>query len=192
MEEVEFAEPLLVGEGFSGWVELDDVEGADHPVVGDERGVELGGESWFCFWEVFFVEDGASASGGMWVVPECGLGGGQLGEAGIVDGFVQGGGRSEFGAKFFGDEVVVGVGLVVGDEVGPSEVSCGFGLVDFVVSPWAAWGVFTGVGADFSPVEEVGFLVDRDAIGVAAAHDVDFGAGEVGSGRKEVSFGDGV
>ena len=197
------------GEGFDGdevrvLVETGPADDAAFPVPPEETVVEVGGEAVGLFEFRFEVEDWACAGGAaaladfgeffgsaVGVVDEGGDGGREVFGSGIVDAVVARVGGVEGSADFFRGVVVVGVGEVVADEVGPAVVAGFFGLIDFVVAARAAGAVAAGVGADLAPVDEAGGLIDAHAPWVAAAHAEDFGAGAGGAGREEIAVWDG-
>ena len=198
------------GEVFDGgeffvFIEAGPFEEGSVPVPEEEAVVVVGGEAVGFFKVGLVVENGTGAGSaaaffqlgeffgiGVGVVDEGGLGGREFFFSGVERGVVDGFGGVEFFANFAIGEIDEGVGLVVGDEVGPAEEAGLAGLVDLIVSTWAAWAVATGIGADVAPVEVAGFGVDGKFPRVAAAHDVDFRAGAGGAFGEEVAFRDGV
>ena len=186
-----FAEqPVFLPSDAAFLIELGELHAAVVPVVGDEAAVEFLGQLDGGGVEVVIVVDGAGAVAGAGLEPEGDAGGGEGFEAGVEAGFILGGGGDEFVAELLLFEVVGGVGLVVGDEVGPAVVASSGGLVDLAVATGAAVAVLASVGTDLAPVEDIGALIDADAPGVAAAHGVDLGFGVAGAGGEEVALGD--
>ncbi len=149
-------------------------------------------EDWSCAGGAAALADfGEFLGSAVGVEDEGGDGGWEVFGTGVVDAVVAGVSGVEGRADFFRGVVVVGVGEVVADEVGPAVVAGFFGLIDFVVAAGAAGAVAAGVGADLAPVDEAGGLVDAHAPWVAAAHAEDFGSGAGGAGWEEIAVGDG-
>ena len=71
-------------------------------------------------------------------------------------------------------EVVVDVGLVVGDAVRPTEIPRGARAVDLVISARSTCSApRQGIGTDVANVEPTSLGIDRDAERIAQAHRVD-------------------
>ena len=137
MDEAKFGEPRLVGNDVAIFVEFDDAHPGAGPVIDDKAGVKFRGESIGEFRVVGVVVDRSRTGGGAWVEPEGGLRRRKFPESSVAGSVVDGLGGIESLAEFFGDEVVVGIGLVVGGEVRPAKVAGFAGLVDFIVAAGA-------------------------------------------------------
>ncbi|MEY9485003.1 hypothetical protein RKD26_000797 [Streptomyces calvus] len=132
--------------------------------------------------------DGAAVVG-----DPCGLGRGQVGQAGVVRRGVLRGGAVEGLAGGPGGEVVVDVGVVVAGAVRPAEVAGAGDAGELDLSGGSAGGVGgAGVGTVVTDVEDAGLLVDAEPERVAEAHGVDLGPRPVRAGREEVALRDGV
>ena len=92
----------------------------------------------------------------------------------------------------FAREIVFGVCEVVSHKIRPAIKTGLAGLVDLVIPAGAAGAVFARVRSDFAPVKPACFWVDIDPPGIAATHDVDFGAAFGAVLGEEVALGNGV
>lgn len=187
-----FSEPWLIPFDVSFFIEFDQANAGRGPVVGNEASVELWRKTSLIFREQVGVKNRSGAGRGSGVVPKSRLGGGEFGEARVVDRGVDWLPGVKLCPGLFSHKVVVGIGFVVGAEVGPAEVAGLAGLIDFIITARATIRVPAGIGSHFSPVEVVALLVDGDPVGIAATHDINFGTGFRGSFREKVSVGNGV
>ena len=167
-------------------IESHDLDPVARPFVDEQAVVVVGGEAGRRIGVVGSVVDrpGTGRPPPFPELRECGRGAvgipekrrtgrGKDARSGVVWRGVDRRGRVEERADGRGGVVVVGVGEVVADEVGPAEIARPLRLVDLVVAARAARPFATGVGPDLPPVDRAGLRIDRHPPRVAAAHAVD-------------------
>ncbi len=122
-----------------------------------------------------------------------GLRGRQFGAAGVVRAVVPRGRAVELGTRLTRGEVVVVVGLVVPDAVGPPVVAGPGDQVELHRARGAALRVRRpGVRSVVAQMDPAGLVVDGEPERVAQAHRVDLRAGVVRTRFEEVALRDGV
>src|SRR6266581_5457172 len=93
----------------------------------------------------------------------------------------------------FSGEVILHIGLIVGDEIRPPEIARLPRLVYFVeASRPAAWIWPARIRSHVAPIKAAAVLIYGNTEWIATTHHIDFGPRAGRAGREQVSFRDRV